>query len=228
MTLDTDRIHTITFDSYSTLVDPRSAGRVLEEYTDEPEAVAARWHSLAVRYAIVANHVDAYRTYYELHTDALAFLLADRGYDLSDEKIEELTDVYYDLDPFDDVRRGFERLSEAGYTLAILSNGDPDLLESLVETTDTGDLLETTISADEIRTFKPDAELYEHAADRLDASIESILHVGAGSDDIMGTTHAGMQGAWLNRSDSPWPRFDGDPDAIVDSMDELVDVVVDD
>lgn len=227
MSLDRERSKTITFDSYSTLVDPRSAGRVLEEYVDDPEAVASEWHSLAVQYATVANDVDTYRTYYDLHAHALAALLESRGYDLTDREIRELTDVYYDLDPFNDVRRALERLHDAGYPLAILSNGDPDLLESLVETTDTGDLIETTISAEEIRTFKPEAALYEHAADRLDTPIEDVLHVGAGWGDMMGCTHAGMQGAWVNRHDSPWPRFDGDPTIVVDSLDHLADVVLD-
>lgn len=226
MTLERRDVRTITFDSYSTLVDPRSAGSVLDEYVDDPEAVANQWHSLAVRYATVANDVDAYRTYYDLHADALAYLLDARGYQVGDDEIEDLTDVYYDLEPFDDVTPTLERLHEAGYDLAILSNGDPDLLDSLVETTNTEDLLTTTISADEIRTFKPESALYELAGRRLGTSVDEILHVGAGWGDIMGCMHAGMQGAWVNRRGNPWPRFDGKPDLVVDSLEHLANVML--
>lgn len=226
MTLDPSCVQTITFDSYSTLVDPLSARCVLEGYVDDPDWVASRWHTLAVQYATVANYLDTYRTYYDLHRDALAYLLESRGVDVSEAELTEMTDIYYDLKPFDDVRRGMERLADAGYTLAILSNGDPEMLESLVETTETDDLLETTVSAEEIETFKPDARLYEHAADRLDTPIDELLHVGAGWGDIIGCTHAGAQSIWLNRKQEPWPRFDVDPDVIVESMDELVNIVI--
>lgn len=227
MGLDSDRVETITFDSYSTLVDPRSAGRVLEGYVAEPRVVAERWHSLAVQYATVVNYLDIDRTYFQLHRDALAYLLSARGVDVSDATVDELTEVYHRLEPFDDVRSGMEALSNAGYQLAILSNGNPELLDTLVEVTETSDLIEATISAEAIGRFKPAAELYEHAANRLDTPIETIAHVGAGWGDIMGCIHAGMQGVWLNRRADPWPGFDGEPDAVADSMADVVGLLTD-
>lgn len=227
MGIDSDGIGTVTFDSYSTLVNPRSAGRVLEGYVAEPWSVAERWHSLAVQFATVANHLDIDRTYYQLHRDAIAYLLSARDVNVSESTLNELTDVYYDLEPFDDVRPGMEALSDAGYRLAVLSNGNPELLETLVEVTGTGDLIEATISAEEIGRFKPAVELYEHAADRLDTPVGEILHVGAGWGDVMGCMHAGMQGVWLNRRDEPWPGFDGDPCTVARSMADIVAFLTD-
>jgi 2-haloacid dehalogenase len=222
MTIDSDRAEVVTFDSYSTLVDPRSAGRVLEGYVDDPAAVAAEWHSLAVQFATVAAHVGADPTYYDRHRDALASLLEARGIDVTGTTLGEMTDVHHDLDPFDDVRSGMTALSAAGYRLAVLSNGNPSLLSSLVETTDTGAFVETTISAATVGTFKPDPAICETAAEALDVPIERVVHVSAGWGDIVGCTNAGMQGVWLDRTGSPWPRFDGEPHAIADSMAEAV------
>jgi 2-haloacid dehalogenase len=228
MGIDSDQVDVVTFDSFSTLVDPRSAGRVLEGYVDDPPAVAAEWHSLAVQFATVAAHVGANPTYYDLHRDALAYLLEARGVSVAEAALGEMTDVYHDLSPFDDVRPGLASLSSAGYRIAVLSNGNPAMLESLVETTNTDEFVEATISAATVGTFKPDPGLYESAADSLGVPIERAVHVGAGWGDIVGCTNAGMRGVWLNRAGAPWPRFDGEPDAVADSMPEVVALLTDD
>lgn len=225
MSFDPDRVETITFDSFSTLVDPRSATTALEGRVEDPDPIVRRWHPLAVRYATVTNSLDAYRTYEELHRDALGYLLAERGVDVSDERIEEITAVYHDLDPFEDVRGGLQRLADGGYDLAILSNGEPDLLNSLLASADIADLIDETVSADEIRTFKPAAALYEHAAERTGTPVESIAHVAAGWMDVMGSMHAGMDGVWIDRNDTPWPTFDGRPDLRVESLSEFADAL---
>lgn len=227
MNIERDQITVVTFDSFSTLVDPQSAGRVLEGYVDNPAAVAAEWHSLAVQFATLAAHVDLNPTYYELHRDALRYLLESHEIEVSDAVLDEMTDVYYDLSPFDDVRSGIESLSSAGYRIAILSNGNLAMLESLVETTDIGEFIETTISAAAVGTFKPDPKLYQEAAASLDVPTEQIVHIGAGWGDIVGCMNAGMQGLWLNRAGTPWPQFDGNPDAIADSMPDVVALLTD-
>lgn len=222
MGFDPSTVRVITFDSFSTLVDPASAGRVLEGYVEDPPTVAKRWHGLAVWYATALNHVAQYLTYYDLHRVALEVLLRDRGYDPDRATLEEMTDVYHDLEPFEDVREGMDRLTEAGYRLAILSNGDPAMLDSLVETTALSDVIEMAISADEIRTFKPDRRLYHHAADRLDVPPAAIAHVGAGWGDMLGCMHADMGGIWLNRGGDPWPAFGIEPAVEAASMDDVL------
>jgi hypothetical protein len=37
-----------------------------------------------------------------------------------------------------------------------------------------------------------------------------------------------MRGVWLNRAGAPWPRFDGEPDAVADTMPEVVALLTDD
>ena len=82
-----------------------------------------------------------------------------------------------------------------------------------------------TISADEVRTFKPAAELYRHGAARTGTPIDEIAHVTAGWFDVMGAKHAGMQGVRVDRTGTPWEPFDGEPDRTVDGLDELADAL---
>lgn len=223
MALDAEAAETVTVDSFGTLVDPRSAKRVLEGIVPDPDALVEQWHAVAAQYATFANYVDAYETYFDLHVAALSHLAGEQGVDLSPGDAGELTGVYHDLDPYDDVGGAVRRLDDAGYDLAVLSNGDPPMLESLAATTGIEDRLTALISADEIRTFKPDAALYEHAADRLGVAPGAIVHVSAGWGDVMGAMHAGMQGVWVDRGRHPWPPIGPDPDLTVDSLADLPD-----
>ncbi|WP_122090151.1 haloacid dehalogenase type II [Halalkalicoccus subterraneus] len=221
MSFDPERVETVTFDSYSTLVDVDAAENALEERVEEPEPISKRWRSRSLEYTFVANHIDAYQPFYEMNRDALQYALDAHGVDLPTEERDEILAVYHELDVFDDVRDGIERLRDAGYDCYVVSNGNPEMLESMVEHADIRDLLEDTISADEVQTFKPAAGLYRHAAARTGTPIEGIAHVTAGWFDVMGARHAGMQGVWIDRKGAPWEPFDGEPDLTVGTIDEL-------
>jgi 2-haloacid dehalogenase len=223
MSLDPESIETITFDSFSTVVDIDSTAPAVEGYVDDPIAFAREWHTRAANYGTIANHIDAYGTYYDLHKDALSYLLAREGYDPSEEEIEEMTSIYHEMEPFEDVREGMERLAGMGYDLGIVSNGDPPMLESMVRAAGIGDLIDETVSADEIERHKPARELYEHAADRLDTDPAAVVHVSNAYTDVQGAMHAGMGGVWLDREDVPEEPFGPDADLVVESIPELLD-----
>jgi len=223
MPFDPDRVSTVTFDSYSTLVDVEAAESALAERVSDPEPVSRLWRSRSLAYTFVANYVDAYKPFYEINRDALQYALAAHNVDVSPEERDEILAVYHELDVFEDVRDGIERLRDAGYDCYVVSNGDPAMLDSLVEHAGIEDVIEDTVSADEIRTFKPAADLYRHAAGRTGTPITNIAHVSAGWFDVLGATHAGMQGVWVDRKGTPWEPFAGDPDLRIESLHELAD-----
>ena len=225
MTFDPDAVTTVTFDSYSTLVDVDAAEQALADRVEDPEPVSKLWRTRSIEYTFVASHVDAYQPFYEMNRDALQYALDAHDEEISAAQRDEILAVYHELDVFDDVRDGIGRLRDGGYDCYVVSNGDPEMLASMVEHADIGDLIEDTISADEVRTFKPDTEIYRHAAARTGTPIGEIAHVTAGWFDVMGAKHAGMQGVWVDRKGTPWEPFDGDPDRTVDSLYELADAL---
>lgn len=217
---DPSRVDVVTFDSYGTLVDTDSAARALADLVDDPAATARRWRRNALLYSVVAGYVDAYGTYADLHRDGLRDALRAEGIDLDEGRLREINAAYRDLDPFADVARGFERLADAGYHPSILSNGNPEWLDALVESAGIEESVATVVSADEIRTLKPDRALYVHAADRVGAPPERIAHVTAHWLDVQGAVHAGMQGVWLDRG-GQWPSFGPRPALSIESIGEV-------
>ncbi|MFC6718442.1 haloacid dehalogenase type II [Natrialbaceae archaeon GCM10025810] len=225
MTFDPERVSTVTFDSYSTIVDVDAAERALADRVEEAASVSTLWRMRSLEYTLVANHLDAYQPFFEMNRDALRYALEAHGVDLPSSERDEILAVYHELDVFDDVREGIERLRDGGYDCYVVSNGDPEMLASMVDHAGIADLLEDAISADEVETFKPDAELYRHAAARTGTPIDRIVHVSAGWYDVLGAKHAGMQGAWIDRKGTPWQPFGGEPDLTVDSVFDLAEAL---
>jgi 2-haloacid dehalogenase len=160
-----------------------------------------------------------------MNRDALQYALDVHGVEISTAERDEILAVYHELDVFDDVRDGIERLRDGGYDCYVVSNGNPEMLASMVEHADIGDLLEDTISADEVRTFKPAAEIYRHAAARTGTPIDGIVHVTAGWFDVMGARHAGAQAAWVDRKSTPWEPFGLEPDLTIETFHELAETL---
>lgn len=222
MSLDFDRIETITFDSFTTIVDVlASTERVLAEYVDDPEPLINLWRTRAVDYRMVSNFVDEYEPYYQTTQEALEYTLNRYDVKISEDEIEEIASVFHELEVFDDVREGMEQLQNAGYPLYIVSNGNPELLDTMISRADIRDLIEGTISADEIQVYKPDDQIYQYTAEQTETPIENIAHVATPWYDIYGAMHAGMQGIWVNRKNDPWEAFDGRPDLTVQNLHEL-------
>ncbi|WP_265109581.1 haloacid dehalogenase type II [Halosolutus halophilus] len=223
MTFDPDLVTTITFDSYSTLVDVDAVESALGDHpdVDDPEPLSKTWRERSMQYTLVGNHLETYKPFYEVNRDALEFALAAHGIETTEDEREEILATYHELEVFDDVRDGIERLRDGGYDCYVLSNGNPEMLASMIEGADIGDLVEDTISAHELATFKPDPDLYRHAAGRTGTPIQQVAHVAALWFDVQGAIHAGMQGVRLDRKGDPWEPFGDEPDLTIETIDDL-------
>lgn len=221
MAFDSDRVETVTVDSYGTLVDTDSVQKALADRVDDPAPISNLWRSRSLMYTMVGNFIGVYQPFYEMNRDALQYALDVHGVDLSVEERDEILAVYHELDVFGDVREGIGRLRDGGYSVYVVSNGNPAMLDSMVTHAGIDDIIVDTISADEIETFKPDRQIYQHAAGRVGTPITDIVHAAAPAFDVQGAMHAGMQGAWINRGGGPYEGFGPEPDLVIDSFHDL-------
>jgi FMN hydrolase / 5-amino-6-(5-phospho-D-ribitylamino)uracil phosphatase len=119
---------------------------------------------------------------------------------------------------FDDVLPALEFLA-GRFPLVALSNGNADL-----QRIGLGHFFRAAVCAREFGVGKPDPRIFHAAAGAVDTMPENILHVG---DDVtldaLGALNAGMQAAWLNRSDALWPH-EQEPHVTVTHLGELKDL----
>lgn len=229
--VDLDAVETVTVDSYTTLVDVDAQAEVLAEEVDgldDPEVVSRIWRSRTIQYTLVVNDIDAYRPFSALLGLALKYALESVGHDVDADTRETICRTVYEdrLAVFEDVAPGLERLVDGGYPVYIVSNGDPGMLDHLVEAAKLEGIIGDAISADEVERYKPEPTIYRHAAARTGTPVDRVLHVSGGTmRDVWGAKHAGMRTAWLQRPSKPYPResLGPEPDLTVESFLDLAD-----
>ena len=106
------------------------------------------------------------------------------------------------------------------FPLVALSNGNADL-----ERTGIARFFRAGINAREFGVGKPDPRIFHAAAGAVDTMTEHVLHIGDDSTlDVLGALNAGMQAAWLNRSDALWPH-DEEPHVTLTHLGELQELI---
>lgn len=223
MSLDPDRVSTVTVDSHGTIVDVSSAADALDPHVDDPSAVAATWRGRSLTYAAMANYLGHYQPFWTLVERALTYALETHGVELDAADREAVLAAYHELDVFPDVQPAIERLAGAGYDLYVVSNASPAMLRAMVEHAGLEDWIVDTISADEVEAYKVAPALYRHAAGRAGTPVGEIAHVSAGWFDACGAKNVGMQGVWVNRADASAETWGPTPDVAVGSFGDLAD-----
>lgn len=217
----------LCFDVYGTLFDTGSVRDRLRERLSAPDgvvdAIVAHWREKQLSYAFQLALMDAYRPFWTVTGDALAYALDYHGIDARAIDVDAVLAAYEELAPYDDVAPALDRLADAGHRLAVLSNGNPDMLRAVVENAGLADAFSAVVSADEVETYKPAPAVYERAAERLDEPIGECLLVSANAWDVAGAAQAGMGAAWVDRSRDPPERIGGVPDLTVGTFAELAE-----
>jgi 2-haloacid dehalogenase len=158
----------------------------------------------------------------ELHQATLGELLEERGLELADVSRGTLVKAWHRLDSWPDVPAGLEALRR-GRVVAALSNGN---LALLVDLTRHGDLrFDCLLSAELVRVYKPEAQVYLTGARLLGLEPGEVMMVAAHPFDLQGARGAGLRTAFVDRPleygpDSP-RREDPEADVSVKDLGEL-------
>ncbi len=216
------REEALAFDVYGTLVDPLRLWTRLAMYAPHnAQQIAVIWRQKQLEFAFRLAAMGRYKPFDEVTAIALDFALAETGTELSDTEHYYLLQQYNQLDPFPDVLGALRTLHDAGYTLSVCSNGNPAMLDPLLDSTGLRPLLHHVVSVDEIHTYKPAPRVYQHTAQRLGVKIGQVLLVSSNPFDIIGAQAAGMRAAWINRAHSRFDRLGPLPELTVETLSEL-------
>jgi HAD superfamily hydrolase (TIGR01549 family) len=105
----------------------------------------------------------------------------------------------------------------ARFPLVAVTNGNAD-----VQRIGLGHYFRASLGAREFGVGKPDARIFHAAAAAANVAPGQVLHIGDDATlDALGAIQAGMQAAWLNRGDQPWPHPQ-EPHVTLAHLSELV------
>jgi len=224
-------VKALVFDQYGTIVDMQGGlTEVVTEYfarkdvAIEPHRFVTWWRRTHFENSMIDSLCDRGHTpYREIGHRSVDFVLDRCGIPHTSAEVEELVDAIERLEPFPEVPDALDRLT-ARYRLAILSNGDRDMLQKAKA--HIGFAFDETISVQEAGYFKPHFRTYEVAAEILGVDRSQVLFVANHTFDCIGAKSFGMRTAFIDRRKRPFGQTPHRPDLIVSDMGELADLMV--
>ena len=209
------------FDAYGTLFDVHSAAAKLSDRIGEnSEALSNLWRQKQLEYTWLRALMPAHRDFWLVTADALDYAMEAYGL-TSPELHKDLMELYLRLDAYAEVPDCLTRLKDAGLKTAILSNGEPKMLEAAVKSAGIGDLLDSVLSIEDAGIYKPHPSTYQLAVENLGVKASEICFVSSNTWDASGAANFGLSVCWLNRFAKQWDRLPGTPKAVIHTLDEL-------
>ena len=206
------RVRACVFDAYGTLFDFASAAaRCADVPEDRRAALTALWRDKQLQYTWLRTLENRYADFWQVTGEALYFAL--ESLDLQTPSLHErLMELYLGLEPFVEVPAVLAALREAGFRTAILSNGSPAMLDTVVKRSGLEAMFDAVLSADAVGVFKTHPKVYQYALDALDLEARAISFQSSNAWDAHGASDFGMRVVWCNRYGQRRERLPGSPD----------------
>jgi 2-haloacid dehalogenase len=212
------------FDAYGTLFDVHAAAE------RQKEAIGPKWRELSIvwrakhlEYTWVYSLAGRQAMFWMLAQRSLDFAIAEVGGGISTDVRSRLLASYRTMDPYPEVREVLSALKARGDKLAILSNGDADMLNDAVRGARLDKTFDAVISVVHAGIFKPAPKVYELAVTRLGGTPAEISFQSSNRWDIAGAKAYGLRCVWVNRTGAPDEYPDLRPDRTVRDLRALLD-----
>jgi 2-haloacid dehalogenase len=218
------------FDQYGTIVDMQSGlTEVAKPYLEakgwkgNPSSFVTWWRRTHFENSMIDALLGREHTpYREIGHRSVALVLERAGIAHTMDEIRDLVAQIEKLRPFPEVPEALARL-QTRYKLAVLSNGDPDMLEAAKQYHRIP--FDQVISVAVANAFKPHVATYRKAAEIMGVPMDQVLFVANHAFDCVGAKSAGMRTAFIDRRRRPFGITPHQPDLLVSNMRELAEVM---
>jgi 2-haloacid dehalogenase len=190
----------VTFDCYGTLADWLGGMRnALTPHVgaEDAERLLHAYHDLEAE----VEDQDPAPAYREVLTETLRRAAEREGVALPAGAETALVDHWHELPIFDDVGPALTALRENGWSLAILSNCDDDLLATTLERIPVP--FDLTVTAEQVGSYKPATGHWRAFAERTDGDRGRWVHAAQSwFHDIRTASELNLPRVWVDRLDS--------------------------
>ena len=224
-------IKALAFDQYGTIVDMQKG--LTEAVTPflknkgwdgEPGSFVTWWRRTHFESSMIDALLDRGHTpYRQIGHRAVSHVMDRCRISYTQDEVHWLVSQIETLKPFPDVVAALETLHGVGYKLAILSNGDRDMLKAAGP--HIGFPFDHVISVQEAGYFKPHWKTYAKAEEIIGEERSSILFVANHAFDCIGAKAYGMRTAFIDRRKRPFGETPHQPDMIVANFAKLADAL---
>jgi len=220
-------IKVCVFDAYGTLFDFNSAvARHRVEIGAQTDRLAQMWREKQIGYTWWRSVMGKYAPFWQVTGEALSHCLQSCNLPPKGTLHEKLMQAYLVLDPFPEVRSTLDALHAAKMPLAILSNGNPDMLEAVVRNTGLADSFNALLSVDTVKVFKPDPRVYRLVTDHFSVAPRDVCFLSSNGWDAHAAASFGFRTLWVNRAGAAPEGLPGTPSGELRSLAELPTLVL--
>ncbi len=227
----TKEVKVCMFDQYGTVVDMQGglvkiATPFLKKkgWSGNPNSFVTWWRRTHFENSMIDALLDREHTSYrEIGHRAVSLVMDRAGIKYTKDDVRYLVSEIEKLTCFPEVPAALAKL-QTKYKLVVLSNGDPDMLETAKQYHKIP--FDKVISVAEANSFKPHRATYAKAAEIMGLRPDQILFVANHAFDVIGAKSAGMRTAMINRRDRPFEETPHRPDIMVPTMRDLADAIV--
>jgi 2-haloacid dehalogenase len=229
--LDLGAYDVLTFDCYGTLIDWERGILAALAPVLAAHGAQAPDETLLESYAEHEAELEAgpYLSYREVLGQALAGVAEDLGFEPSNAEVDAFAASVGDWPAFPDSPEALARLQER-YRLAVITNCDDDLFAA--SNRRLGVTFDWVVTAEQARSYKPDANNFEVAFATIAAPRERILHVAQSLfHDHVTAKRLGLATVWIDRrrgraGSGATPPAEARPDLELPDLASLADVAV--
>jgi 2-haloacid dehalogenase len=211
------------FDVNETLLDLAALDPLFERAFGDA-SVRRLWFNQMLQSAFVSNITDAYVTFGEAAGAALEMTEERHGVEVSDRDRREILGGLRELPPHPEVPESLDRLRDAGFRLATLTNSTQEVAEAQIENAGLADKFEQVLSADTAKRLKPAPAPYRMAARSLGIEDRELRLVAAHAWDVAGALRAGCAAAFVARQ--PFDPLVEHPDVFGADLSEVADGII--
>jgi 2-haloacid dehalogenase len=226
-----DSVKVCMFDQYGTVVDMQGGLTAIatpflkdKGWRGDPNSFVTWWRRTHFENSMIDALLHREHTAYrEIGHRSVAHVMDRAGIKHTKDEVRYLVGEIEKLKPFPEVPAALAKL-HTKYKLVVLSNGDPDMLETAKKYH--GIPFDRVISVAEANSFKPHVATYRKAAELCGLQIDQVLFVANHAFDCIGAKSAGMRTAFIDRRSRPFGETPHQPDILVPTMSDLANVIV--
>ena len=218
-----EKTYAVGFDVYGTLVDPLALAEPLQALVGE-QAVqfAGLWRTKQLEYSFRRGLMRRYVDFDICTRQALHYTQQALRCELPESDQGRLLEAYLYLPVFPEVVASLAALKIQGHRLMAFSNGVEASIRALLANAGVLPHLEDVVSVDDLRTFKPDPEVYAYLARRTGRAPAETWLVSSNAWDVIGAKAVGLRAVWVKRQpDTVFDPWEVEPDVVVSRLDEL-------